>query len=69
MTQMMHLVFQILRSREYFTDNVLSHETVDPYLIKLKMDLIGHGFHALLINEHSLKIILHSFFETRSNSY
>ena len=54
------LVFPDLRNRECLTDYILSHETVGPYLISyffkcFKVILLGHGFHELLTNEHSLK--------------
>ena len=52
-------VFLNLRRRESFTDSILSHETIDPYLKSLhfqcvKFFLIGHIFYVLLTNEHSL---------------
>ena len=33
---LMRLVFPDLRNRIFFIDNILSHESVDHYLIKLK---------------------------------
>ena len=52
------LCFLILRSRESLTD-ILSHEAIGPISKSLhfqfvKFILIGHFFHVLLTNEHSL---------------
>ena len=54
MTQIWYfLCFLIYRSRESFTDNILSHETIDTYQKRLHFQclefiLIGHIFYVLL---------------------
>ena len=58
-TQLMLLVVLDFRSRGSLIDNILSHETVDPYL-KIhfqcfKLILSEQDFHVLLINKHFLR--------------
>ena len=48
-TNLILLEFLNLKSRESFTDNILTHETIDPYLKSehfqfVKFILIGHFF-------------------------
>ena len=69
------MLLAFLDSKKYgiFTDNILSHETVDPYQKYSLMRLINFNCtsfsHVLLTNEHSLiynqNMCFIFFFETR----